>query len=79
MLVSSLGICGVFFISAVTSVLGALFTLLLIPRTKAKSMCELEMLFTKSEKNLKNLKEMNLFDPKLILKSEQDPTENFGN
>ena len=78
MLDYSFGISGVFFISAVTSVLGALFTLLLIPRTKDKSMCELEMLFTKSEKNLKNLKEMNLFDPKLILKSEQDPTESFG-
>ena len=78
MLVSSLGISGVFFISAVTSVLGALFTLLLIPRTKNKSMYELEMLFTKSEKNEKNLKEMNLFDPKLILKSEQDPTESCG-
>ena len=74
MLVSSLGICGVFFISAVTSVLGALFTLLLIPRTKDKSMCELEMLFTKSEKNQKNLNEFDLFDPKLILKSEQDST-----
>ena len=78
MLVSSLGISGVFFISAVTSVLGALFTLLLIPRTKNKSMYELEMLFTKSEKNEKNLKEMNLFDPKLILKSEQDPIESCG-
>ena len=78
MLVSSLGISGVFFISAITSVAGAVFTLLLIPRTKNKSMYELEMLFKKSEKNLKNLKEMNLFDPKLILKSEQDPTESFG-
>ena len=74
MLVSSLGISGVFFISAVTSVLGALFTLFLIPRTKNKSMYELEMLFTKSEKNQKNLKEFDLFDPKLILQSEQDPT-----
>ena len=78
MLVSSLGISGVFFISAVTSVLGALFTLFLIPRTKNKSMYELEMLFTKSEKNQKNLKEFDLFDPKLILKSEQDPTESCG-
>ena len=78
MLVSSLGISGVFFISAVTSVLGALFTLFLIPRTKNKSMYELEMLFTKSEKNQKNLKEFNLFDPKLILQSEQDPTGSCG-
>ena len=70
MLVSSLGISGVFFISAITSVLGAVFTLFLIPRTKNKSMYELEMLFTKSEMNQKNLKEMNLFDPKLILKNE---------
>ena len=75
MLVSSLGISGVFFISAITSVAGAVFTLLLIPRTKNKSMYELEMLFAKSNTIGKNLKEFNLFDPKLILKSEQDPTE----
>ena len=75
MLVSSLGISGVFFISAITSVAGAVFTLLLIPRTKNKSMYELEMLFAKSNTIGKNLKEFNLFDPKLILKSERDPTE----
>ena len=75
MLVSSLGISGVFFISAITSVAGAVFTFLLIPRTKNKSMYELEMLFAKSNTIGKNLKEFNLFDPKLILKSERDPTE----
>ena len=75
MLVSSLGISGVFFISAITSVAGAVFTLLLIPRTKNKSMYELEMLFAKSNTIAKNLKEFNLFDPKLILKSERDPVE----
>ena len=75
MLDYSLGISGVFFISAITSVAGAVFTLLLIPRTKNKSMYELEMLFAKSNTIGKNLKEFNLFDPKLILKSERDPTE----
>ena len=74
MLDYSLGISGVFFISAITSVAGAVFTLLLIPRTKNKSMYELEMLFAKSNTIGKNLKEFNLFDPKLILKSERDPT-----
>ena len=74
MLVSNLGISGVFFISAGTSVFGVMFTLLLIPRTKDKSMSELEILFTKSEKNQKNLNEFDLFDQKLILKSEQDST-----
>ena len=75
MLDYSLGISGVFFISAITSVAGAVFTLLLIPRTKNKSMYELEMLFAKSNTIAKNLKEFNLFDPKLILKSERDPVE----
>ena len=78
MLVSSLGISGVFFISAVTSVLGALFTLFLIPRTKNKSMYELEMLFTKSESIQEDLKEFDLFDPKLILKSEQEGPVNIS-
>ena len=75
MLVSSLGISGVFFISAGTSVLGTLFTFLLIPKTKDKSMSELEMLFTKSEPIQGDLKEFDLFDPKLILKSEQNPND----
>ena len=38
-------------------------------------MYELEMLFAKSNTIAKNLKELNLFDPKLILKSERDPVE----
>ena len=78
MLVSSLGISGVFFISAVTSVLGTLFTFLLIPKTKDKSMSELEMLFTKSEPIQEDLKEFDLFDPKLILKSEQEGSVNIS-
>ena len=78
MLVSSLGISGVFFISAVTSVLGTLFTFLLIPKTKDKSMSELEMLFTKSEPIQGDLKEFDLFDPKLILKSEQEGPVNIS-
>ena len=55
MLVSSLGISAVFFISAVTSALGAVFTFFFIPRTKDKSMYELEMLFTKTDKIQKKL------------------------
>ena len=75
MLDYSLGISGVFFISAVTSVLGAVFTFFLIPRTKDKSITELEMLYAKSEKRQKDLKVLDLFDPKLILKSEQNPND----
>ena len=74
MLVSSLGISGVFFISAITSVLGALFTFFFIPRTKDKSMYELEMLFTKTDKIPKDLNAFELFDSKLIMKSEENST-----
>ena len=43
--VSSLGLSGLFFICAGSSILGALFTFIFIPTTKDKSMFELEMLF----------------------------------
>ena len=73
MLVSSLGISGVFFISAVTSVLGALFTLFLIPRTKNKSMYELEMLFVKKKGVNEGdmISGCDLFDRNTILTSEK--------
>ena len=74
MLVSSLGISGVFFISAVTSVLGAVFTFFFIPKTKDKSMYELELLFTKTDKISKDLNAFELFDSKLIMKSEENST-----
>ena len=41
---------GVFFMSSIFSVIGALFTLVFIPRTKDKSMYELEILFSKTQK-----------------------------
>ena len=62
--------------SSIFSVIGALFTLVFIPRTKDKSMYELEILFSKTQKSSEtsnDFKEIDLFDPKLILKAEQNP------
>ena len=73
---TSLGMSGVFFMSSIFSVIGALFTLVFIPRTKDKSMYELEILFSKTQKSSEtsnDLKEINLFDSKSILKDEQNP------
>ena len=67
---------GVFFMSSIFSVIGAVFTLVFIPRTKDKSMYELEILFSKTQKSSEtsnDLKEINLFDSKSILKDEQNP------
>ena len=61
-----------FFISAITSVAGAVFTLLLIPRTKNKSMYELEMLFVKKRGNEGNMiSGFDLIDRDTILTSEK--------
>ena len=73
---TSLGKSGVFFMSGIFSVIGAVFTLVFIPRTKDKSMYELEILFSKTQKSSEtssDLKEINLFDSKSILKDEQNP------
>ena len=68
--VSSLGLSGLFFICAGSSILGALFTFIFIPTTKDKSMFELEMLFAHNQKTKKGL---DLSDPEKILKTELDP------
>ena len=43
-----LGTGGVFFVAAAASLVGAIFTFLIVPRTKNKSLYELEILFKKS-------------------------------
>ena len=73
---TSLGKSGVFFMSGIFSFIGAVFTLVFIPRTKDKSMYELEILFSKTQKSSatsNDLKEINLFHSKSILKDEQNP------
>ena len=66
---------GLFFICAIACAFGALFTFMFIPRTKDKSMYELEILFSKypKSKNPKSEKafgEVDLFDSESIMKSE---------
>ena len=73
---TSLGMSGVFFMSGIFSVIGALFTLVFIPRTKDKSMYQLEILFSKTKKSSEpsnDSKAIDLFDSKAILKAEQNP------
>ena len=72
---TSLGKSGVFFMSGIFSVIGAVFTLVFIPRTKDKSMYELEILFSKTQKSSEpsnDSKAVDLFDSKAILKAEQN-------
>ena len=64
-LVSILGMEGLFFLSVVSSVAGAVFTFFWIPVTKDKSMYELEILFSSKQKCV--IKDLNLFDPESIL------------
>ena len=61
---------GLFFICAIACAFGALFTFMFIPRTKDKSMYELEMLFSKNPKSRKAFGEVDLFDSESIMKSE---------
>ena len=61
---------GLFFICAIACAFGALFTFMFIPRTKDKSMYELEILFSKSLKPKKAFGEVDLFDSESIMKSE---------
>ena len=61
---------GLFFICAIACAFGALFTFMFIPRTKDKSMYELEMLFSKNPKARKTFGEVDLFDSESIMKSE---------
>jgi len=48
-LLSYLGMGGIFFITSVTSILGAVFAFLMIPTTRNKSIYELELVFQKKE------------------------------
>ena len=61
------------FLAATTSLVGAVFTFFCIPRTKDKSMYELEMLFVKkkvvNEGNM--ISGCDLFDRNTILTSEK--------
>ena len=61
---------GLFFICAIACAFGALFTFMFIPRTKDKSMYELEILFSKNPKSRKTFGEVDLFDSESIMKSE---------
>ena len=61
---------GLFFICAIACAFGALFTFMFIPRTKDKSMYELEILFSKNPKSKKPFGEVDLFDSESIMKSE---------
>ena len=61
---------GLFFICAIACSFGALFTFMFIPRTKDKSMYELEILFSKNPKSRKTFGEVDLFDSESVMKSE---------
>ena len=61
---------GLFFICAIACAFGALFTFMFIPRTKDKSMYELEILFSKTPKSNRAFGEVDLFDSESIMKSE---------
>ena len=56
MLVNIINISGVFFLGAIASLIGAVFSFIFIPKTKDKSMYELETMFvTKSKIEMINI------------------------
>ena len=69
-LVTILGMNGVFFMSVGTSIAGALFTFFWIPITKDKSMFELETLFAPKQR-VEKARGLDLFDNKTILETEK--------
>ena len=61
---------GLFFLAAVASAGGAVFTCFLIPITKDKSMFELETLFAPKQR-VDKARGLDLFDNKTILETEK--------
>ena len=72
---------GVMFLSAATSLVGAVFSFLCIPRTKDKSLYELELLFVK-KKGAVGCEDAgigyDLFDEESILTAEKKIEDIFG-
>ena len=62
---------GLFFLAAVASFAGAVFTFFWIPITKDKSMYELEMLFAPKETSISE--GLDLFKQESILQAEEKP------
>ena len=70
-----MGMSGVMFLAATTSLIGAVFSFFFIPRTKDKSMYELELLFVKKKgtvgNNHEDISGCDLFDKESIMTAEK--------
>ena len=78
------GVSGVMFLAAAISLIGAVFSFFCIPRTKNKSMYELELLFVKKTKGRRGSKDIvkvkgfDLFDKDSILTAEKKVNNIFN-